>query len=152
MAREHPEIPHEETSAETLVRNVLRARVRILSEEHAYTLWSVNDLSKVLCERQRGAEAQALLERIEKAVARTLGERHIGMTMTSSNLARAYVQCERREGAERRLHGLISSIRPPDHLNSINARSGLVDVHIRMGKLSEAEAGCTKLIGMIQKK
>lgn len=135
--------------AETLVRNVHEARKRILGEEHAYTLWSANDLSKVLCERKRGAEAVAELKSILGVVERTLGEKHVGMTMTKSNLARAYVLCEQWEAAEKELRDLITNI-PPDHIDTINARSGLVHVLIRMGKLAEAEADCGSLLAMIK--
>ena len=76
--------------AKGLVTKVLEARKATLGEEHAYTLWSVNDLSRVLCERGEGAEAVKILEDIVPVVARTLGEMHVGMIMTKSNLARAY--------------------------------------------------------------
>ncbi len=137
--------------AEILVRNVLKARERIFGEEHAYTLWSVNDLSKVLCDRNRGAKAAAMLEDILDAVIRTLGNEHVGMTMTKSNLARAYVLSQRWQEAEMLLTELLVAI-PPDHPDSIAARSGLVHVRIRMGKLFEAEADCGKLLSMMKER
>lgn len=75
--------------AEYHVHGALEARKRVLGEEHAYTLWSVNDLSKIYCEFRRFDEAAHILE-ILPIVERTLGESHVGMTMTRSNLCRAY--------------------------------------------------------------
>ena len=138
-------------AAEAMVRNVLEARERILGEEHAYTLWSVNDLSKVLCEQRRGAEAVALLEKIEPTVQNTLGERHVGMTLTKTNLARAYVLCKRWEDAKDQLQAVLQRV-SRDHPDEILTRSGLVHVRIRMGKLAEAEEDCSKLVAMTQEK
>ncbi|KAL2427226.1 hypothetical protein ABEF95_002489 [Exophiala dermatitidis] len=135
--------------AETVVTNVLEARKRILGEEHAYTLWSVNDLAKVFCERQKALQAVDILEAILPVVERTLGEKHVGMTMTRSNLARAYVLCQRWDEAECLLSGLIDNI-PREHPDSVNTRSGLVHVRIRMGKLSPAERDCLALIDEIE--
>ncbi|RYP22684.1 hypothetical protein DL765_001534 [Monosporascus sp. GIB2] len=61
---------------ERLVSAALRIRKRILGEEHAYALWSVNDLSKVYCEFGRYQEAVEMLEEAVSIVRRTLGETH----------------------------------------------------------------------------
>ncbi|KIW84514.1 hypothetical protein Z517_03764 [Fonsecaea pedrosoi CBS 271.37] len=119
--------------AERLVTNVLATRRRIFGEEHAYTLWSVNDLSKVFCERQRGAEAAGLLEAILEVVSRTLGDTH------------------RWKEAESLLKSLLKVI-PLDHPDSVNVRSGLVHVQIRRRNLAEAEAGCLELFDMMKDK
>lgn len=138
-------------AAQRLVANVLQARKRIMGEEHAYTLWSVNDLSKVLCERKRGLEAAELLESIVPVVTRTLGDEHVGMTMTRSNLARAYVLCERWTDADHLLRELLKVI-PSGHPDRINTMSGLVHVEIRMGRLDEAERDCLALLDLISTK
>ncbi|EXJ96108.1 hypothetical protein A1O1_01234 [Capronia coronata CBS 617.96] len=135
--------------AERLVANVVESRKQILGEEHAYTLWSINDLAKVLCERQKATQAVDNLEAIIPVVVRTLGEKHVGMTMTKSNLARAYVLCERWAEAETLLTGLVDVI-PPRHPDSIHNRSGLVHVKIRMGKLAEAERDCLALVDDVE--
>ncbi|KAL9108070.1 MAG: hypothetical protein Q9187_008341, partial [Circinaria calcarea] len=62
--------------AERLVTNVLKSRREILGEDHAYTWWSMNDLSRILCDRGRGAEAALMLEEIIPVVIKTLGEDH----------------------------------------------------------------------------
>lgn len=80
-------------AAERLVKNVLEARKRTLGEEHAYTLWSINDLSKICCERKRPLDAVKILEEIIPVVIRTLGEKHVGMSMTRANLVHAYSLC-----------------------------------------------------------
>lgn len=135
--------------AERLVANVVNSRKRILGEEHAYTLWSINDLAKVMCERQKADQAVNMLEAIIPVVERTLGESHVGMTMTRSNLARAYVLCERWVEAENILSGLVHMI-PSEHPDSIHNLSGLVHVRIRMGKLTEAERDSVALVHEIE--
>ncbi|KAK5461376.1 hypothetical protein LTS15_003439 [Exophiala xenobiotica] len=137
--------------AERVVTNVLKARKRLLGERHAYYLWSINDLSKVQCERKRPYEAVASLENIIDVVRETLGDEHVGMTMTRSNLARAYVLCEHWGKAEIELSGLLEVV-PSDHPDYINTLSGMVHVRIRMGKLEQAEIDCTKLVNIIQTK
>ncbi|RHZ64670.1 hypothetical protein CDV55_104521 [Aspergillus turcosus] len=79
------------SEAENHVRGALESRRRVLGEEHAYTLWSVNDLSKIYCELGRFAEAARILEEILPIAKRTLGEDHVGMIMTKGNLCRAYI-------------------------------------------------------------
>ena len=61
-------------AAQRLVENVLQTRRQILGEEHAYTLWSVNDLSKIYVETGRADKAVAILEDIIPIVKRTLGD------------------------------------------------------------------------------
>jgi tetratricopeptide (TPR) repeat protein len=73
--------------AERLVTSVLETRKRILGEEHAYTLWSINDLTRILNERGHPEKSVQLLEDLIPVVERTLGHRHVGMNMTKGNLA-----------------------------------------------------------------
>ena len=137
-------------AAERLVANVLTARRRLLGDEHAYTLWSVNDLTKVLCERERAAEAVAMLEDTIPVVARTLGENHVGMSMTRSNLARAYFLCERWADAEGLTRGLLEQV-PGDHPDWVHIMSGFVFLLVRRGRLEEAEANCCRALDLITK-
>ncbi|KAG9783967.1 hypothetical protein KCU88_g2950, partial [Aureobasidium melanogenum] len=130
-----------------------RYAVRTLYEhsliDHDSDNETFNDLAKVFCERQKALQAVDILEAILPVVERTLGEKHVGMTMTRSNLARAYVLCQRWDEAECLLSGLIDNI-PREHPDSVNTRSGLVHVRIRMGKLSPAERDCLALIDEIE--
>lgn len=135
--------------AERLVVNVLEARKRVLGEEHAYTLWSINDWSKVLCERGRPLQAAKLLEDLIPVVVRTLGEKHIGMTMTKANLARAYVLCEKWADAESILRVILSTV-SDDHPDWIHTLSGLVHVQINLGRWDEAEKNCDQMLDHIK--
>lgn len=135
-------------AAKRLVENVLQARTRILGEEHAYTLWSVNDLSKIYVELGRPDEAVTILENIIPVVIRTLGEDHVGMTMTRSNLGKAYFMSERWKEAEETLSLLLAKI-PPQHPDRIHNIYGLAHIHFNLGKLEEAEKYCIDILEQI---
>lgn len=137
--------------AERLVTNVLEARKVVLGEEHAYTLWSVNDLSKVLCERGRGREAATMLEDIIPVVARTLGDDHVGMTMTKGNLAKAYVNSGRWIEAEQILAQLSKST-TKDHPDWVRTISGYVYVQIQLKRWCDAERNCVDIMDLIRRK
>ncbi|KAI0478721.1 hypothetical protein GGR56DRAFT_631500 [Xylariaceae sp. FL0804] len=111
------------SEAERLVSSALEARRRLLGEEHAYTLWSVNDLAKVLIEVHRPDEAVAMLEEILPVVKRTLGEDHVGMFMTKANLSRAYIRADRWEMAGELIKWLRQIV-PPDHPDWVHAEWG----------------------------
>ena len=125
-------------AAERLVTNVLKCRRKILGEEHAYTLWSVNDLSKVLCERGRLQNAVRILEETIPVAIRTLGEDHIGVSMTRSNLARAYSLSKRWTEAEENLRLLLNQI-PSEHPDWFHAMSGYIHVQMKLGHVKDAE-------------
>lgn len=135
-------------AAERLVSNVLESRRKNLGEEHAYTLWSINDLSKIYCERGRAEDAVRMLEEIIPVVIRTLGEEHVGMSMTRANLARGYVLCKKWKEAEETLRTMLPMI-PSDHPDWIHTMSGYAQVRIHLGQLEEAEKDCNKLLDMI---
>lgn len=130
--------------AESLIRNVLTARKAVLGLEHAYTLWSENDLSKVLCERGQATNAVKLLEQIVPVVQRTLGEAHVGMHMTKSNLARSYARSGRWAKAEITLAELLEFTNEA-HPNWFRIMSGYVYVLMQMKHYDEAELTCLKL-------
>jgi hypothetical protein len=134
--------------AERLIANVLESRKQILGEEHAYTLWSVNDLSKVVCERGRPAEAVEMLQKIIPIVTRTLGNNHVGMSMTKSNLARAFALCEDWASAEELL-GPLTNVIPVDHPDWIHMKYGHVRIQVRLGNLDAVEKECVQLLDQI---
>ncbi|KAK8111825.1 uncharacterized protein PG998_008282 [Apiospora kogelbergensis] len=109
--------------AQNLVLEVVEERKRVLGEEHAYTLWSINDLSKIHCELKQPEQAVVLLEDIVPIVERTLGPRHVGMTMTKSNLCRAYVLCDRLTEAAA-LSRVLLEIITPEHPDWVHAKWG----------------------------
>ncbi len=135
-------------AAQRLVENVLETRKRILGEEHAYTLWSVNDLSKVLVERGRANEAVTNLERILPIVERTLGNDHVGMKLTRSNLGKAYFMAGKWKEAEETIRPLLASI-DPKHPDSIHNIFGYAHILIRLGNLKEAEKRCIDILDKI---
>ncbi|KAI0805386.1 hypothetical protein GGR55DRAFT_690707 [Xylaria sp. FL0064] len=109
--------------AESLVYDALQARKKVLGEEHAYTLWSVNDLSKIYMELGRNDEAVAILEEIVPTVRRTLGDDHVGMFMTKGNLSRAYIRSDKWEQAGELIKWLRKMV-PPDHSDWVYAEWG----------------------------
>jgi hypothetical protein len=114
-------------AAQRLVENMLQARKQLFGDEHAYTLWSVNDLSKIYIEIGRTEDAVTLLEDIVPVVTRTLGDDHVGMSMTKSNLGRAYFVCERWKEAEEIVSPLLAGI-PPSHPDLIHAMYGYAHI------------------------
>ncbi|KAL8985686.1 MAG: hypothetical protein Q9177_004368 [Variospora cf. flavescens] len=137
--------------AERLVTNVLEARKVVLGEEHAYTLWSVNDLSKVLCERGRGPEAAKMLKDILPVVTRTLGDKHVGMTMTKGNLAKAYVNSGMWVEAEQILTQVLKAT-PTEHPDWVHTISGYVFVQIQLQRWRDAEKNCMTVLELVRRK
>lgn len=105
-------------------------------------------LSKVLCDCGQPQRAAIILEQIIPTVIRTLGEDHVGMSMTKSNLARAYGLCKRWSEAEVLLRSLTSAV-PEDHPDYIHAKHGYVHVLAKTGQLEKVEEICNKLLDMI---
>lgn len=130
--------------AECHVHSALEIRKRVLGEEHAYTLWSVNDLSKIYCERRKFVEAAHMLEEIVPIVKRTLGEEHAGMIMTKSNLSRAYIYCDKWEEAGQLIRQLLEVV-PSHHPDRIQAIWGYACVLVYEGDLNKAESCCNEL-------
>ncbi|PLB46481.1 hypothetical protein P170DRAFT_216994 [Aspergillus steynii IBT 23096] len=136
--------------AERHVIGTLEGRKRILGEEHAYTLWSINDLSKIYCERRQFADAARILEEIVPTVVRTLGEDHVGMIMTKGNLCRAYIYCERWEEAGKLIEQLHDIV-PLEHPDRTHLQWGYTYVLLHEGRLAEAESCCNTLLSSIEK-
>jgi tetratricopeptide (TPR) repeat protein len=134
--------------AERLVHDVLQSRKRILGEEHAYTLWSANDLSKIYCELHRFDEAARILEEIVPVVKRTLGDSHVGMIMTKSNLSRAYILRGKWDAAGELIRQLREIV-PPDHPDWVHVNWGYALVLVHDGGLEEAEDCCNTLLSKI---
>lgn len=132
-------------AAQRLVENVLQTRRQILGEEHAYTLWSVNDLSKIYVETGHTGKAVTILEGILPVVKRTLGENHVGMSMTRSNLAKAYFMSERWKEAEEIVKTLLARI-PIGHPDWIQNMYGYAHIQFELGKIEEAEKYCIEIM------
>ncbi|KAL9113989.1 MAG: hypothetical protein Q9187_007541 [Circinaria calcarea] len=108
----------------------------------------MNDLSRILCDRGRGAEAALMLEEIIPVVIKTLGEDHVGLSMTRANLARAYFFCKRWIEMEELLRRLLAQI-PSGHPDWIHIMSGSIHARIQQGYVEEAEKDCTQTLEMI---
>ena len=132
-------------AAERLVTSVLEARKRQLGEEHAYTLWSVNDLSKVLSESAQPEKAVKLLEEILPVVARTLGDKHVGSFMTKGNLVRAYNRCQRWKDSEPLAEETLALI-DEDHPDWMEGMLGYIKIETELGKSVEAEQAVNKVL------
>lgn len=135
--------------AERHVLSTLEIRKRVLGEEHAYTLWSINDLSKIYCERRQFSDAARVLEEIIPTVVRTLGDDHVGMIMTKGNLCRAYIYCEKWQKAGELIEQLHEIV-PLEHPDRIHLKWGYAYVLLHEGRLSEAESCCTAVLSSIE--
>ncbi|KAF2647561.1 TPR-like protein [Lophiostoma macrostomum CBS 122681] len=136
--------------AQRLVENVLQARREILGHEHAYTLWSVNDVSKVYAEVGRVDEAIRMLEDALPVVQRTLSEDHVGMFMTKSNLGRAYFAAGKFKEAEVTVRSVINKIQR-DHPDWIHNMYGYTHILFKLGAIEQAERNCDDMLAMIAK-
>ncbi|TWU71008.1 hypothetical protein ED733_002087 [Metarhizium rileyi] len=143
--------------AERLVRGVLESRQRILGEEHAYSLWSVNDVSKVCIELGRLDEARNMLEEIVPVVSRTLGDKHVGMVMTKSNLFRVYLLCNMWDKAKKEMEDLLAIFEEtslhqehPDYVLARLGRAYLLYEHEKNSK--EAERICQGILSQVDKR
>lgn len=142
--------------AERLVRGVLESRQRVLGEEHAYSLWSVNDLSKIYIELNRFDEARRMLEEIVPVVSRTLGDEHAGMVMTKSNLYRAYILCNMWDNASKEIKALLAIFKNkkleehPDHVLAQLGYAYLLYNH--ENDLEEAEKYCQMVLLQVEKR
>jgi tetratricopeptide (TPR) repeat protein len=135
--------------AERLINSVHETRKRILGEEHAYTLWSANDLSKVWCELGRFEEAIALLEKTKPVVSRTLGEKHAGLTMTKANLAKVYILSGRWDSAKTLIRE-VREVVPERHPDRVYTEWGHAYVLFHHeGKVKEAEEVCHKVLSLV---
>ena len=134
--------------AEALVEEVLEARKEILGEHHAYTLWSINNLAKVSCERGNPEKAILLLKNIKDTVENTLGRRHVGMSMTRSNLVTAYIQSRNWIEAEKENLKVLEIV-PSQHPDAIHAKLRHVQILMNTDRIGEAERCCTEMLDVI---
>ncbi|KAF2787875.1 hypothetical protein K505DRAFT_353565 [Melanomma pulvis-pyrius CBS 109.77] len=121
---------------------------RILGDEHAYTLWSINDLSKIYVERGRPDEAATMLEDIIPILQRTLGEDHVGMFMTRSNLGRAYFAAEKWKEAEAIVRPILTEV-PQYHPDWVHNMYEYARIQMKMGLADEAEKQCNNMLDVI---
>lgn len=143
--------------AERLVRGVLESRQRILGEEHAYSLWSVNDLSKICIELRRFDEARRMLEEIVPIVSRTLGDTHAGMIMTKSNLYRVYILCNLWDKASKEIKDLLNIFEEKkelrEHPDHVLAQLGYAYLLYNYeNNLEEAEKYCQIVLSQVEKR
>lgn len=96
--------------AESICEEVLRARVKSLGEELAYTLWIKNDMAKAMIENGQPKAALQVLQRVEKVAIRTLGVAHSGTSMTRANEARAFLKLGMWQDAEEVILSLLKVV------------------------------------------
>ncbi|KAK7954485.1 hypothetical protein PG988_015179 [Apiospora saccharicola] len=135
--------------AQDIILEVVAARRRILGEEHAYTLWSINDLSKIYCELKQPEQAVAVLEEIVPIVERTLGSRHVGMALTKSKLCRSYILCDRIREAGAMSRDLLE-ITTPEHPDWVHAKWGHAYILFLEGQKEGCKMCCTELLAHIE--
>jgi tetratricopeptide (TPR) repeat protein len=136
--------------AERLIKNVYEARKKVLGEEHAYTLWSINDLSKVYMARGHVSKAVPMLEDTLSTAIRTLGDDHVGTSMTRSNLARGYFMMEKWEQAEELIRPSLQNT-PQNHPDWVHNMYGYAQIKFNLGALDEAEQQCNIMLDVISK-
>lgn len=124
--------------ADELAEAVLTARRQILGEEHAYTLWAVNDLSKVYTDSGRAGESLDMIQDIIPIIIRTLGKQHIGMQMTKFNLARAFNALGKWHEGEKILRRQVGNL-IPTHSDFLITIAELAWTCKNLGCLDEAE-------------
>ncbi|KAF2024813.1 TPR-like protein [Setomelanomma holmii] len=137
-------------AAQRLVENVLQTRKKIMGEEHAYTLWSVNDLSKIYVEVGRTDDAFRILENIAPIVKRTLGDDHVGMLLTKSNLARAYYLAGNWTEAEETVRPLLAKLQN-DHPDWFHNMYGYAHILFKLGRIDEAERYGTQVMDRVMR-
>lgn len=121
----------------------------MLGEEHAYSLWSLIDVSKVVCDRGRAEEAATMLEEIYPVITRTLGEHH-GQTYNAKlAIARAYARCNRRNESATLLKEVTLAV-PEDFPMWLHAMLGYIHVLTSLDQPAELEEQCNRTISTIQ--
>lgn len=108
------------------------------------------NLSNIRCARDRGDQAVEMLHAILPVVARTLGETRVGMIMTQTNLARAYIACESYTEARqsgRPLRKEVSSRHP--NRSCINQEDRFILA--KLGGVDEVEGKCIAVLEKIER-
>lgn len=114
-----------------------------LGEEHAYTLWSINGLSKVHSALGQPEKAVSTLEAILPVMKRILGESHVGTAMTQSNLGKAYFESGRWKDAETLVRQLLATI-PSQHPGWIHNMYGYARVKFKIGRWGRRRSAVLK--------
>ena len=115
---------HEEAAA--MFRTVLKARQRVLGEEHPSTLASMFDLSSALLAAGQHEEAAAMLRTAEEVQRRVLGGEHPETLSSMTNMANALGDAGQHEEAAAMLRTVLERQRRvlgeehPDTLNSMD--------------------------------
>ncbi|MEU7511640.1 tetratricopeptide repeat protein [Streptomyces sp. NPDC042898] len=119
------------------------ASVRILGEDHPYTLEATANLAVARWRAGRSAEAIALEERVLAVRTRVLGPEHVHTLRSKSNLATSYRQAGRLVEATELMEQVLADherLFGPEHHGSMAARSNLVVHYYEAGQLTEAVA------------
>ena len=130
------------TEAETLHRQTLEIRRRVLGNEHRHTFWSINGLSLALGGQGKYAEAETLNRQTLEIRRRLLGNEHPDTLESMNNLG--FVLWKQGKYAEAEsLHRQTLQIRRrvlgDEHPHTAFSRSHLGDCLTRMGRYDEAE-------------
>lgn len=134
--------------AERIIFEVVEARKKVLGEEHAYTLWALCDLAKLLIIRQRPQEAIIILDRLIPDARRRLGDAHVGILMAKTNLVLAHVRLKRWTEAEALLKELLQAL-PEGHPDVLAAALGYVYIILMTGRKEDAQTECVKAMDII---
>jgi len=138
--------------AEGILGNVVDMRKRTLGQEHAYTLWAINGLSKIYRDQHCPIEAAQLLTKMLGIVPRTLGDEHIEMLMTKGNLARAYAGQNRWLDAKPVFLEQVDELKRtlgPGHTETLTAESRFARDK-QLGRVQKARELFVKLIPKLE--
>lgn len=133
---------NEVDEAANLMYFVLDNRKRLLGSEYAYTLWSMNDLSKIYYAQGYPRDAVEILIPTKEITLRTLGIAYIGTLIIFFNLAHSYTLLGKLGQAESILMELIQrevlSI-GPNHADVFSAKIELARVLRKKGALRKVQ-------------
>lgn len=128
--------------AETIFKQTLETRRRVLGPEHAQTLASMGNLANVYGDEKKYAQAEALLTQTVQLQRRVLGAEHPDTLRSMNNLAETYVEDSRLADAEPIFVPTLESrqkVLGPAHPSTLLTLSDLGGVYQREGKYRTAE-------------
>jgi tetratricopeptide (TPR) repeat protein len=139
---------------ETVLREVLKERERLLGPEHPDTIAARHYLARALNLQGRYAEAEAEFRHVLKLRTRVLGPEHPDTLRTRNNLANVLDDEGKHAEAEaeyRTVLKLEQKVLGPEHPDTLVMRNNLAVVLYDEGKYAEAEAEFRAVIGLQQK-
>jgi non-specific serine/threonine protein kinase/serine/threonine-protein kinase len=132
----------EQSSAESLYHDVIRAYEAAYRVEHPRMLNAMNNLGLVLWEQGRLSEAEQIFRDTLDGRVRVLGELHLVTARTYDNLGlilsdqREFEEAER---LQRRALSILEQILGPDNPDTIICENNLADTVVGLGRAAEAE-------------